>query len=446
MTMPDDTPPYRAEPDDDFANRLERELLQRLPAAPSTAPADPADRTLPILDVSGDDWPPSDTPSVAAAAEPELDPRTTSHRWIVVAAAAAVIVLAAAAALAYESRRDTTGPVSTDVTTTTDPPVTNDPAAYVAVADASMEAWVAGDGDAVVARIGDPLGVENSRHPDDPFWQIHLGLIFNADGTLPNPPDLYERASAIRDVAALPALHHWFRATGWQFRAEPCRLVRPVGTETPDVANVVCNYSYENDLTRAVGRPPVTERFVFDVSGDKVWTISGGMFDVDADIWQTFSEWVRSEHPDDFAAMYDANTAPPNPRLDDASIALWERHVDEFVNSPEAHTPQSTAAPTRAQFGAKARMICAAAALEAPLTTMRYGRASQNAMQQLRALPRPEEDAAEIDQLFSLLEEINRLVVADSWFHNNTFYGLQDEKVALGGRDFWGCPVGPLGG
>ena len=72
--MPDDAPSYRAEPDGEFANRLERELLQRLAAGPSTAPADPADGTLAILDVSDDDWPPSGTPFVDGAPEPETRP------------------------------------------------------------------------------------------------------------------------------------------------------------------------------------------------------------------------------------------------------------------------------------------------------------------------------------------------------------------------------------
>ena len=215
----------------------------------------------------------------------------------------------------------------------------------------------------------------------------------------------------------------------------------------------ICNYSYESDLTRAVDRAPVTERFAFEVVGDKVSIFNGGMFDMDADIWQMFSDWVQREHPDDFAAMYDANAYPPNPRFDDASIALWERHVDEFVSSPEAHAPPSADAPTRAQLGAKARMICAAAAFEASFRTLGDSElagglkpASQNAMEQLRALPRPAEDAAQIDQLFALLEDINRAVVEDRWFHINSFYALQEEKDALGGRDFWGCPVGPLGG
>jgi hypothetical protein len=379
----------------------------------------------------------SDATLVDIAFEPEPGARAKRRRSLVAAAAAVLAIAVSVAVVA--SRHDTT---RTEVPVGPDPTPTTGPAAYVAAADSFMDAWVAGDGDAVVALIGDPRTIpEDESVPEDPFWQVHLGSIDVLGDDLP----WMGAPAAIRDVAALPALHDWFRAVGWEFHRGPCRLVDPF---RPDGGTVACNYTYENDLTRAVGRAPVTELFALDVVDDQVWTISGRMFDADADLWQMFSDWVRSEHPDDFAAMYDANTAPPNPRLDAASIALWERHVDDFVSSPEAHQPPSADAPTRAQFGARARMICAAAALEAPWWGPHEGmaRASQNAMEQLRALPRPEEDATQIDQLFSLLEEYNRHVVADTWYHNNSFYDLQDEKNALGGRDFWGCPVGPLGG
>jgi hypothetical protein len=304
-----------------------------------------------------------------------------------------------------------------------------------------MDAWVAGDGDGVVALIGDP-----ARNHYGSLNQVNIGAVQNVD-----TPDLY---SMPWDVAALPALHDWFRSLGWEFRREPCQLYAYAGNrapwtqaDVPDLLGVECHYTYENDITRAVGRAPVTDRFVLYVVGDKVARFDdGGMFDLDADIWQMFSDWVRSAHADDFAAMYYPNTAPLAPRLDEASIALWDRHVEEFVTSPEAHTP-APGPPTRAQFGAKARMICATANFE-QWALRRWGpspspaalaQASQSAMEQLRALPRPNEDTAQIDRLFSLLEEIHRSVVLDVWFHQIDH--LIAEKDALGGRDFWGCPV-----
>jgi hypothetical protein len=123
MTMPDDPTSYRAEPDGEFADRLEGELLQRLAGAPSAAPTDPADGTPTILESWVYDWQPSESPLVDVAPEPELGPRTTTRRWLVVAAAATIIVIAAAAVLAYRSGDDTTdivpaGPGPTATTTT----------------------------------------------------------------------------------------------------------------------------------------------------------------------------------------------------------------------------------------------------------------------------------------------------------------------------------------
>jgi hypothetical protein len=357
---------------------------------------------------------------------------TSRRRWVVAAAAVvAVVVLIAGIVLLQgtgddhvRSKPAAPGPVPTTATPPTTTPPATDPAAYVAVADSFMDAWVAGDGNRVVEIIGMARVAALAGQPN----QVALG------------------GWELLDVAALPAVHDWFRALGWEFRREPCRVVAHAWPEIPDSATFACRYTYENDLTRAVGRAPVPGKFVFNVVDDKVARFNGGMFHLDADIWQLFSDWLRSEHPDDFAAMY-YPTAPPAPRLDQASIALWDRHVEEFVNSPEAHTP-APGPPTRAQFGAKARMICATVALETQpygwvFTPEMLARTSQSVMEQLRALPRPTEDAAEIDQLFSLLEEINSRVVLDTWFHQIDH--LIAEKDALGGRDFWGCPV-ELGG
>jgi hypothetical protein len=401
--------------------------------APSGVSPDPRE-TLVILESSARDGQPTDPPFVDTA-RVVLEPRMTSHRWRVVAAAAAVLVFAAAAVLAYRSGEDPTDIEPIDVTSTTEP---RDPAAYVAVADTFMDAWVAGEGDAVVAQIGE-------RGPG--FQQVNIGMVA-ASGVWD---------WAIGDVRSLPALHDWFRAVGWELhRSEPCQLVEPRMPEVADSASVVCTYTYENDLTRAAARPAITVSLNLMVVGDQVTQVDGGMFDLDADLWLMFSDWIRREHPDDVAAMYRSSVEPPTPRLDEGSIALWERHVDEFVASPAVHTPPS-AALTRAQFGAKARMICAAAALDAQAggwsghtgvnqTLAAIAPASQAAMKELRTLPRPEEDRAEIDELMSLLEDINRHVIEDTWFHNDAFYALQAEKEALGGRDFWSCPVGPLGG
>jgi hypothetical protein len=108
MTMPDDPTSYRAEPNGEFADRLERELLQRLAGIRSGASTDPADGTRIILESRVYDWQPSETPLADLAPEPGRGPRTTTRRWLVVAAAATIIVIVAAV-LAYRSGDDTRG-------------------------------------------------------------------------------------------------------------------------------------------------------------------------------------------------------------------------------------------------------------------------------------------------------------------------------------------------
>jgi hypothetical protein len=123
MTMPDDPTSYRAEPDGEFADRLERDLLVRLADPGSAAQPDEVIGTVTILVSDVDDGSPTG-PSVAdLAPESDLDPRAKRRRRLVVAAAATIIVIAAAAVLVYRSGDDTTdivpaGPGPTTTTTT----------------------------------------------------------------------------------------------------------------------------------------------------------------------------------------------------------------------------------------------------------------------------------------------------------------------------------------
>src|SRR6187431_3346189 len=98
MTMPDDVPPYRVEPDIEFADRLERELLQRLGVTPSIAPAD-RETDLQVLEVH------DDAPIDSGLIDTALDAgeRTTRRRRVLVAAAAAAAIVFAAGVVAYTS-------------------------------------------------------------------------------------------------------------------------------------------------------------------------------------------------------------------------------------------------------------------------------------------------------------------------------------------------------
>lgn len=316
-----------------------------------------------------------------------------------------------------------------------------------AIAEAFMTAWVEGDGDAVAA-------------------------MFAADGTL----DMFivqtgpnSSGSAINQVSMLPALHDWYRAVGYEFHSTGCQEMFtdvPPGYEVPDV---FCPYTFENELTRTFGREPLNRDFhlhigdgEIDATGDQL------QFDAFADIWQMFSEWVATNHPNDFERMY-SSPSSLTPLLDQTSIALWERHIDEFVASPEAVNQPSTGGLTSGQYSAQTRMICAGAYTSFATVLAGLGppspylghhpaaheaaaRISEEALQELRALRPPEENQAHLDRVFSLMEQeiyVDRQLAAAASAGDTALVeelsrqrvGLTHQKDALGGRDFWYCPV-----
>ena len=191
----------------------------------------------------------------------------------------------------------------------------------IALGESFLQAWANGDGEAAAALFS-PEG--------------------NFDGFEP---------------AILPALHDWFRAEGWTFRAAGCGL-----HGWGDRRGVVgCQYAYENDLTRALGLPPVQTAvsFVTDAhgiatawygeAGDAQYDMFSGyrggdslgsqfapavLEDVLGPVWDTLLDRIASNHPEDLVRMYDADH--DYPILDPASIELWRRYTREFLASPEA--------------------------------------------------------------------------------------------------------------
>jgi hypothetical protein len=217
----------------------------------------------------------------------------------------------------------------------------------IAVGDAFSQAWLEGDGEALAAMFT----------PEGTF-----------DGFQP---------------AIFPALHDWFRAGGWTFQGWGC-AIHGWG---PKRGVVGCGFTYENDLTRALGlRPqgsedpqdPPANGFTLSLSIDAgrietAWFGGGGdtvdnMFGspdpgtrLFGDVWNMFIEWISSRYPEDFDRMYDPNYGYPingYPILDPASIRLWERHTDEFVASPQALTDSFTEWMASQSFEVRARRIC----------------------------------------------------------------------------------------
>jgi hypothetical protein len=195
---------------------------------------------------------------------------------------AAAIAVALGLGLFIASRSHTESPVQPAPTSTQAP----EPATEVealAVAEAFMQAWVAGDGEALVD-------------------------MFAADGTFEGwmvGPD------------QMPALHDFFRAVGWTFTNAGCRRA----------GQIQCDYAMQDDLLTALGRGPATGTLIVEITDGKISRLVDQLnFDTYVPTWDTFFDWLRRNHPDDIAVMFYPDNF--NPRLDPTAIALWERFTD----------------------------------------------------------------------------------------------------------------------
>ena len=263
------------------------------------------------------------------------------RRYFALMAAAAAVVVVAIAAVALSRRGEDKAVDSAEAT-----------------GESFLQAWVRGDGDAVAA----------SMSPNGSFdaWTAQT----------------------------LPALDDWYRAMGWQYRAEGCAVMSP--------ESVSCQYTVENDLTRAFGRGPVTGTMFLDIDGG---TVSSVIDDLNIaayeDIWKAFANWVRTYHPDDVDRMY--AFAAGHALVDPTSIALWSRHAGEFVDSGGAYL-------------ARARAICTAAhetydiaAGEAESETADFTVATdilEDALVELRSLPAPQAAEERFDRGYTALERL----------------------------------------
>jgi hypothetical protein len=300
-----------------------------------------------------------------------------------------------------ETGSTVTGPAYNGPTYTLGP-VTNED---LAVGDAFMEAWVDGDGESAAAMFA----------PEATF-----------DGFQP---------------AIFPALFDWFRAGGWTFEAGGCGRHGGYGEPGAPLDVVGCRFTFENDLTRALGMRPVPKDLSVAVDAGMIetaWFGGGGdcchnMFgspdplrpdlpgpgpDLSGAVWDMFIEWLSTSHPEDFGRMYDPDygyPVPGYPILDPASIKLWERYTDEFVASPQALRRSFTEWMASQSFEVQAGRICMTATQEFQAT--KPGRlggpaflgaladASEETLVELRALPLDTEaDRATMDAFVPLAE------------------------------------------
>lgn len=122
------------------------------------------------------------------------------------------------------------------------------------------------------------------------------------------------------------ALWDWYRALGWDWRPQACQ--QP--SSGAEGMLVRCSYEFENDLSRAVGHPPVTGEVSILVADGRITNLVSYL-DIEqfGDVWETFLTWVSESHPEDVNTMYVPGGT--NPRLEDESIALWAERVEEFA-------------------------------------------------------------------------------------------------------------------
>lgn len=322
--------------------------------------------------------------------EPRTPPRGVPG-WLYGVAAALAILLVGVVGLLVGNGANVTG----NQTSTSSQIL--DPGSRLAVAESFMEAWVAGDGEAVAA-------------------------MFSAEAPLDGQDEM----------KTIPALHDWYRAVGQEFQNEGCEVLTD---QVVTFLRVGCAYTFDNKLTRALGGEPVAEQSVLYIGGGKIHRYIGtgpfymGTGPFSETFVDTFAEWVLINHPDDFERMYlDGRSSP---LLDPTSIALWEQYTDEFTASPVAVTQilskNETEAGARADFIAQAHAICRAAtmrkdAVEVEPALERFpetseilpeiaameeaiARISEEAVAEMRALPAPDTARALFNEFYRLAEQ-----------------------------------------
>ncbi|HWB90050.1 MAG TPA: hypothetical protein VG872_12695 [Acidimicrobiia bacterium] len=338
----------------------------------------------------------------------------------------------------------------------------------VDLALAFMAAWVAGDGETAAG-------------------------MFNGDGRY---------GAGVVGPDQLRLLHEWYQAVGWKFENLGCRA-EPVATPNGEVV-VGCDFTSENDLSRSLDWPHITDEFHVVVDGDGLQHATERFgFDAYRDLWFMFKDWVASTHPNDLERMFLHPTQPwpgvrtlimpppfealnAYPLLSEESIALWELYVEEFTGSTEA-LAQADEELEVAHYVAQAVAICTAAdsAFRAEVAGLMHSetqnfeqffpgfpdlesvaswhetqaRYAEGVIAELRVLSAPAEIASRLDQLFQLMEtetELNRQVAEAAAAGDQgavDALGRQrvdathakDQFAVSTGNALWSCPVSIAG-
>jgi len=277
-----------------------------------------------------------------------LAPATTVRRprrprLVAAAIVSAAAVVVAGIAVVALSRGDDAEP--------TDQPIE-------AVAESFMKAWVRGDGGAVAALMSPRGSVD--------VWPAET----------------------------LPALHDWYRAVGSQYRDEGCAVV--------SVDSVSCDYTVQNDLTRAVGAEPTAGSFLLVIEDGAVSTVTDRTSDTYHDTWQAFVDWVTTYHRDDVGRMFTSDSNYP--LVDPASIRLWARYTPEFIGSGAAYTARADAICTAAK--ARYHDLVAASPENGTVAPEAAARILEEALAELRAVAPPTDVRTRFDHGYARLEQL----------------------------------------
>ncbi|MFV2039208.1 MAG: hypothetical protein ACC660_03095 [Acidimicrobiales bacterium] len=121
------------------------------------------------------------------------------------------------------------------------------------------------------------------------------------------------------------------RVTGWRFMQPKC-----LASDSGKVGEVTCTYTMQNAWSQALGVGPFSgSRFDFVIVGGEIreLTHTFDFSEFSPQVWEVMLAWVRDNHPDDVATMYDFTGSDDVPRKTPEAVALWEAYTLEFAES-----------------------------------------------------------------------------------------------------------------
>jgi hypothetical protein len=196
-----------------------------------------------------------------------------------------------------------------------------------AAAAVALVAWVLGPG-----LLNREESIEPAQTPT-PAEEVAYGFL-DAYASADNPRVAsYLAEDAFTEIWA-PRERVWRTAAGYRMLNESCEQQ----STTPDGGGrVECAFDYHMLGSEERDQGPFSgDHITFIVKNNKIaaatevetWATNG--FSDQA--WEPFASWVAVYHPEDAAVMYDDWPQQGGATLTDRSLALWERHVQEYAN------------------------------------------------------------------------------------------------------------------